>query len=318
MKKLLSLVLVATLLLGAALSLTSCSTLEFGTSGMSMTVYGVKNPNVKKLVIPEKGKGVKITLLLGECLTECKKLESITIPSTVTEIDGAVFYGCESLVSITVDENNPVYHSEGNCIIETETNILVAGCKGSVIPDYVTEIGYYAFAGTGIESIEIPENVVSIDWGAFKDCKSLKSIWIHKNVTYLGDYILNGCSALESIVVEDGNEMYFTIDNCLMQNGLLLAGCKTSIIPKVAVKIGDRAFSGCSEMESITLPNNIRAIGDRVFEGCAALKTINYNDDMSMWNALDKDEGWDYKMPPCTLNATDGSIDLMPEIPYTN
>ena len=90
-----------------------------------------------------------------------------------------------------------------------------------------------------------------------------------------------------------------------MQNGILVAGCKGSVIPSGVVRIGDFAFSGCSEMESIDLPNSIREVGKRVFDGCTSLTTIHYNDTMYMWGALDKDEDWDYNMSPYTLYATD-------------
>ena len=73
---------------------------------------------------------------------------SILIPNSVTSIVDDAFSGCESLETITVDSGNSVYHSAGNCLIETATKTLIAGCKNSVIPDdgSVTSIGDGAFA----------------------------------------------------------------------------------------------------------------------------------------------------------------------------
>ena len=80
---------------------------------------------------------------------DCSGLTSIIIPDSVTSIGYRAFYGCSGLTSITVAKGNPKYHSAGNCVIETATKTLIAGCKTSVIPDdgSVTNIGDYAFSG---------------------------------------------------------------------------------------------------------------------------------------------------------------------------
>ncbi|MBQ8943727.1 MAG: leucine-rich repeat domain-containing protein, partial [Clostridia bacterium] len=103
----------------------------------------------------------------------CTGLTSITIPDSVTSIGFYVFSDCTELTSINVDSNNSVYHSAGNCLIETANKTLIAGCKNSVIPSdgSVTNIGRYAFSGrTGFTSITIPDSVTSIGDYAFNDC----------------------------------------------------------------------------------------------------------------------------------------------------
>ena len=106
----------------------------------------------------------------------CFGLTSITIPDSVTSIGRYVFYGCTGLTSIIVSTGNPVYHSAGNCLIETESKTLIAGCKNSIIPDdgSVTSIGSSAFADcTGLTSITIPNSVTSIGAWAFQYCDNL-------------------------------------------------------------------------------------------------------------------------------------------------
>ena len=126
------------------------------------------------------------TIVLPEGCTElddafagCSGLTSITIPESVTDISAHAFDGCSALESITVAEGNPVYHSEGNCLIETESKELVRGCKNSVIPTdgSVERIGYSAFDEcTGLTSITIPESVMLIESNAFWHCTGLTSV----------------------------------------------------------------------------------------------------------------------------------------------
>lgn len=75
---------------------------------------------------------------------------------------------------IVVDDNNAVYKVDGNCLIKKDDNSLVFGCKNSLIPNYVTHIGDYAFDGcSSLTSIVIPSSVTSIGEYAFRGCSNL-------------------------------------------------------------------------------------------------------------------------------------------------
>ena len=113
----------------------------------------------------------------------CSNLQSITIPKSISyfpSYSGNMFNGCVNLLSLKVDEDNTVYDSRNNCnaIIKTETNTLVMGCKGTIIPNDIIGIGYKAFSNSGINSVTIPSNVTSIGYGAFLDCSGLTSVTV--------------------------------------------------------------------------------------------------------------------------------------------
>ena len=132
----------------------------------------------------------------------CNSLTSIVIPDSVTSIGTRAFGGCSSLESLTVADGNTVYHSAGNCIIETATKTLVVGCKSSVIPDdgSVTSIGAYAFSGcTSLTSVTIGDGVTSIGDYAFPGCTSLTSVTIPNSVTSIGENAFRFCWSLRHV-----------------------------------------------------------------------------------------------------------------------
>ena len=136
----------------------------------------------------------------------CSGLTSVAISDSVTNIGDYAFYGCSWLESITVATGNTVYHSAGNCLIETATGTLMLGCQNSIIPDNgsVTSIGNYAFQGcNGLTSITIPDSVTSIGRYAFSGCAGLTSMTIPASVTSIGEYAFSECAKIESITFDE-------------------------------------------------------------------------------------------------------------------
>ena len=217
------------------------------------------------------------------------KLTNITIPAEVTVIGGA-FSGCSGLESITVEKGNKYYHSAGNCLIETASKTLIAGCNSSVIPTdgSITSIGNGAFDGcSGLTSITIPSSVTSIGRSAFYECSSLTSVTIPSSVTSIGDYAFYNCSNLTSI----------TIPNTMTNIGEgAFENCTSLIsitIPDSVTSIGDFAFWGCRSLTSITIPSSVTSIGYAAFYGCNNLKTITFKGTEAQWNAITKGTDWD-------------------------
>jgi hypothetical protein len=104
-------------------------------------------------------------------------ISSITIPASVTYINNGSMLGfCDNLTSITVEEGNPKFHSDGNCLINTEDKVLISGCQTSVIPadGSVTTIESAFMWCNKLKSIFIPATITKIEYGAFWECSNME------------------------------------------------------------------------------------------------------------------------------------------------
>jgi len=144
----------------------------------SIAAYAFYYSKIKTIVIPSS-----VLTIGNNAFSGCSSLESLTISKGITKLDHSLFVGCPNISSIIVDEGNTVYDSRGNCnaIIETSSNKLLLGCKNTVIPNGVTDIGLSAFEGcTDLSTITIPNSVANIEKSAFNGCR-LRSV-LTKNI----------------------------------------------------------------------------------------------------------------------------------------
>ena len=200
--------------------------------------------------------------IAGSAFKNCSSLTTITIPNSITSIGYGAFNGCSSLTSITLP--NSVTNIEGSTF---------SGCSSLTsitLPNSVTSIGYYAFWGcSSLTSITIPNSVTSIGDQSFYDCSSLATINISNSVTSIG---YNAFA---------GTPWYKNQPNGIVYAGKVLYCYKGTMpantiidIKEGIVGIADWAFSSCSSLIAITLPNSITDIGDHAFTGCSSLTSI--------------------------------------------
>ena len=238
---------------------------------------GRKNEN---FVIPDG-----VTKITNNAFRECKNLQNLTIPASVTEIQ-SVFYQCTNLQSFTVDENNEYFSSiDGNLYNKNGTELIKYA------------LGKYSL------SFEIPASVSVISSHAFAWAENLYFVEIHKDVTNIG-----ACAFVSSptiwIYVDENNPNYMSLDGnlyskdgkTLIQYSLRHTEDKISIPDNVqTVAVGafacdttlktviidnnqvicSSAFYYCTNLETIVLSENA-VVDYYAFEGCTSLKYIYY------------------------------------------
>ena len=244
-----------------------------------------------------------VTSIGSEAFKWCGKLESVLIPDSITEVGGdpfsdTPFYKNDNRELIVYGK--VLYRYRG-----TEKNVNIpdgvtkinggafSGCTDLIsvtIPNTVTKICNSAFYGcTSLSSVIIPDSVTSIGDSAFKNCKNLMSVTIPESLTSIGSEAFKWCDKLACVLIPDsiievGNDPFsdtpfYKNDNReLIVYGKVLYRCrgaeKNESIPEGVIKINESAFSGCTNLISVTIPNTVTEIGKSAFNGCTSLTSL--------------------------------------------
>ncbi len=245
-----------------------------------------------------------ITTIENSAFQYCTSLKGLEIPKSVNSIFTSVISDCNSLESLVVENGNSNYTSD-NCNAVISGTTLILGCKNTVIPDYITEIGNNAFYGcsgfkgdngkltlpSGLKSIGaygladcsfssivLPNGLEKIDYSAFARNYALTAIIIPASVTYIGRSILEDCINLSSIVIADGNTVYDSRDNCnaIIETATnkLIEGFEITVIPTTITTIGEDAYYQCLWLKEVAIPEHITSIEQRAYWNCQHLKDI--------------------------------------------
>lgn len=145
----------------------------------------------------------------------------------------------------------------------------------------LTKIGsstfYYC---TSLEFVSFPKTIKTIEASVFYGCSNLKSLVIPASVTSFSSGLnYKYCRKLASIVVEEGNQVYDSRDNCnaviQKSSNTLMLGCMNTIIPNTVKEIGAYAFDNCYGLLKIEVPESVTKIANNAFSACIGLTEVN-------------------------------------------
>lgn len=163
-----------------------------------------------------------------------------------------------------------------------------------------------AFAAGNTEII-LPESLIEIQNRAFSGCIGLTKIKIPSKLLRIGDNVFDGCTSLNTFEVAEGNSLFFSKDNILYArvavvsapdsktasgaaidaiaetiNPVALVRCPANLVTVnlpndgSIVQIYSGAFSGCTQLSQIQIPEGVQIIGQGTFSNCYSLTSITF------------------------------------------
>ena len=165
------------------------------------------------------------------------------------------------------------------------------------IPDNVETINSYAFGGAKyLQEVHLPDSLTSLGEGAFEYCRSLRSVKIPAKIKTIPEHVLRYCNSLQSIELHDN---ITSIGN----NAFADSDLREITLPKSTLRVSDNAFKENTHLSKVILneglidigyqafyntaidtlncPSTLRNIYNSAFAGCSNLRQINLNEGLT-------------------------------------
>lgn len=248
-----------------------------------------------------------VTYLHHNLLNGCSSVPDLHLPESLKSIGDSTLANMSLLPSIVVPNN---VTSIGNYCFANDT--VLASAK---LSENITEMNEGLFDHcVRLDNLAIPEKVTTIYDKVFYACRSLSAITIPTATTKIANDVFNGCMSLANVKLNDDTKnlelgmnnpkllkdiagsrrgmfrdcpvqqlylgrlvTYDTSSDQVSPFAYISAMKQLTVGPNVGI-IGKYAFTGCSGLPKVYLPDNITSVGLAAFCDCAALDTLRLSD----------------------------------------
>lgn len=248
-------------------------------------------------------------LSIGDgAFANCRNLEEIALPDSVTTLGDDIFSGCNNLVGIVLPANLEAFSSSMLGCDYLEKFIINDGEKfttdeagGAIYTADMDKLIYYLPTRTD-ESYTVPEGVVEIDSGAFANATYLVNVTLPSTLERIGANAFYFCDSLENVTFASGGSELLVIE----QSAFQYTAITRVDLPSRISAIGDYAFEGLDDLaivtfggsasrldsigasafantaiSSLVLPASVRTVDNRAFAGCESLASVTLNEGLT-------------------------------------
>jgi len=125
--------------------------------------------------------------------------------------------------------------------------------------------------------------VTKISSNIFWNQEYLRSLTIPATVTHINEYAFSNCVNLEKVIFEEGSQLDIISSGAFTNCSSL----KEIELPESLEVIEGAAFSGCTSLESIRIPGNVREFNGSCFERCTSLKSVTLDEENQTYTKED-------------------------------
>lgn len=223
--------------------------LTYRDEGTSIAIVDCADDAAGLVIIPDSIEGKPVTSVGG--FFGCTQVSRISIPATVTRIEGGAFGACENLDDVILPSG----------VDKIEENTF-AGCSALTnvfLPSGLKSIGRRAFAScpflkntSGNSKFVIPNSVTTIGIRAFGDCLRLAEVSIPSSVNQISEGAFEGCISLKSINIPSSVSQ-------IERETFYASGISKVRLPGSIRYIGFAAFGLCP-LERFEFPSGMEVI----------------------------------------------------------
>ena len=233
--------------------------------------------------------------------------------------DGNALYTKDKRVLLALVRPVASYAVNEECVVLSKKACMGIGSLESIeLPENLEVIGEYAFAHTGLRTVDIPASVAAIQTRAFFHCLNLETVVLHEGLVELGEsaFADSGLTALHlpasiqtigasvttgSNVVHSGEGVTFSIDPASetfyfdgegglyrkQEDGLHFIQLIDREETEYRVIDGTRyideyAFAFQSNIESVVLPEGLLEIRKNAFRVCGRLRHVHFPESLKL------------------------------------
>lgn len=255
----------------------------------------------------------------SQAFKDCTSLEQITLKKGLISVKNKAFEGCTNLSKVVINTNNI-----SNTTQDSNINYIFKGCSintiefGSdmtvvptvlfrgagfdenaniVIPNYIQEIGAYAFAGSNLKNITFEDEdgkkskLTSISVSAFDNCVSLENVVFPESLKIIEEAAFRKCKSITDVSIPDTVTSIgiSAFEECTSVLQLKLSNATTTLgknifkkcssltkveIPSGITFISEGQFTECTNLNDLTIANTVKSIGVSAFDKCGSLKSV--------------------------------------------
>lgn len=192
-------------------------------------ICGFSGANCRTLIVPNMHQGRPITRILADAF-EGSDVQEVVMTDGITVMEEAAFRNCRSLKQVIFAES-----------LREIGDYVFSGCKQLVtaaFPRSLEQIGRYAFEGTALRQADLPNSLLWIGEGAFKECTRLSAVHLPGHITEIPEELFKGCGALKRLEVSRNIQA-----------------------------IGKEAFAECDSLMDLMIPDSVTTVGENAFRG---------------------------------------------------